>query len=50
VRCRWLLLVNLIIALGHRLAINVPEKDYAQLGTMNSAVAYLSKFSAAKHS
>lgn len=39
--------LNLIIALGHRLGINVPEKDYAQLRTLNSAVAYLAKSAAA---
>jgi acyl carrier protein len=39
--------LNLIIALGHRLGINVPEKDYSKLGTLNSAVAYLIKFTAA---
>ena len=41
--------LNLIIALGHRLGINLPEKDYAQLRTLNSAVAYLTKFTAAGH-
>ena len=41
--------LNLIIALGHRLGINVPEKDYAQLRTLNSAVAYLTRFTAASH-
>ncbi|MEZ5830526.1 MAG: acyl carrier protein [Dongiaceae bacterium] len=35
--------LNLIIALGQRLGINVPEKDYSRLGTVNSAVAYLTK-------
>lgn len=35
--------LNLIIALGHRLGVNVPEKDYSQLGTLNSAVAYLTQ-------
>ena len=39
--------LNLIIALGHRLGINVPEKDYAQLRTLKSAVAYLAKSAAA---
>lgn len=39
--------LNLIIALGHRLGVNVPEKDYAQLRTLNSAVAYLTKCTAA---
>lgn len=40
--------LNLIIALGHRLGVNVPEKDYAQLGTLNSAVAYLTRFTVAR--
>ena len=39
--------LNLIIALGHRLGINVPEKDYSKLRTLNSAVAYLTKPAAA---
>jgi acyl carrier protein len=38
--------LNLIIALGHRLGINVPEKDYAKLGRLNDAVDYLSAFPA----
>lgn len=40
--------LNLVIALGRRLGINVPEKDYAQLRTLNSAVAYLIKLAAAR--
>lgn len=40
--------LNLVIALGRRLGINVPEKDYAQLRTLNSAVAYLTKLAAAR--
>lgn len=39
--------LNLIIALGHRLGVNVPEKDYAQLGTLAGAVDYLAKLPAA---
>lgn len=39
--------LNLVIALGHRLAVNVPEKDYAQLATLTTAVAYLTKSVAA---
>lgn len=35
--------LNLIIALGHRLGVNVPEKDYGRLGTLASAVDYLAK-------
>lgn len=35
--------LNLIIALGHRLGVNVSERDYSQLGTLNSAVAYLTQ-------
>ena len=35
--------LNLIIALGHRLGVNVPEKDYARLGTLTGAVDYLAK-------
>lgn len=38
--------LNLIIALVHRLGINVPEKDYSQLRTLSSAVAYLTKSAA----
>jgi len=35
--------LNLIIALGHRLGVNVPEKDYRRLVTLASAVDYLAK-------
>ena len=35
--------LNLIIALGHRLGVNVPEKDYGRLVTLSSAVDYLAK-------
>ena len=38
--------LNLIIALGHRLGINVPEKDYGRLSTLTGAVDYLAKVSA----
>ncbi|MBL8709659.1 MAG: acyl carrier protein [Rhodospirillaceae bacterium] len=33
--------LNLIIAIGKRLKIEVPEKDYARLGTLSGAVSYL---------
>lgn len=33
--------LNLLIALGHRLGIQVPEKDYPKLATLRLAVAYL---------
>jgi acyl carrier protein len=39
--------LNLIIALGRRLGVNVPEKDYSRLGTLNSAVDYLTRLTAA---
>jgi len=35
--------LNLIIALGHRLGVNVPEQDYARLVTVNGAMEYLAK-------
>lgn len=38
--------LNLIIALGHRLGVNVPEKDYARLGSLTGAVDYLAKLAA----
>lgn len=33
--------LNLLIALGARLGIQVPEKDYAKLATLRLAVEYL---------
>jgi acyl carrier protein len=39
--------LNLVIALGRRLGVNVPEKDYSQLGKLNSAVDYLTRLIAA---
>lgn len=33
--------LNLLIALGHRLGVQVPEKDYPKLATLRLAVAYL---------
>jgi acyl carrier protein len=33
--------LNLVIALGRRLGVNVPEKDYGRLGTVSGAVDYL---------
>lgn len=39
----WL---NVIIGLGTRLGIDVPERDYAQLVTLDSAAAYLVRRSA----
>jgi acyl carrier protein len=38
--------LNLIIALGQRLGVNVPEKDYARLGTLTGAADYLAKLTA----
>lgn len=35
--------LNLITALHQRLGIAVPDADYAELRTLNGAVAYLSK-------
>jgi acyl carrier protein len=34
--------LNMITAVGERLGIDVPEKDYPQMRTLESAVAYLS--------
>lgn len=34
--------LNLIIAIGKRLEIDVPEQDYARLGTVSGAIGYLS--------
>ena len=33
--------LNLVIALGHRLGVAVPEKDYAKLASLRLAVDYL---------
>lgn len=33
--------LNLLIALGHRLGVQVPEKDYPKLATLRHAVEYL---------
>jgi acyl carrier protein len=33
--------LNLIIAIGSRLKVQVPEKDYGRLGTLQGAVDYL---------
>lgn len=33
--------LNLLIALGNRLGIQVPEKDYGRLATLRLAVEYL---------
>ena len=38
--------LNLIIAIGRRLKLEVPEKDYARLGTLDGAVSYLADLSA----
>lgn len=35
--------LNFIIALHEKLGVNVPEKDYPQLLTLNGAVAYLAR-------
>lgn len=35
--------LNFLAALHERLGINVPERDYAKLLTVNGAVAYLEK-------
>ena len=40
----WL---NVIIRLSEALGFDIPEKDYAQLVTLDSAVEYLSRRSAA---
>jgi acyl carrier protein len=40
--------LNLVIALGERLKIEIPETDYSNLATLRQAVAYLAqKLSAA---
>lgn len=33
--------LNLVIALGRRLGVNVPEQDYSHLATLRGAVEYL---------
>jgi acyl carrier protein len=33
--------LNLIVAVAERTGVEVPERDYPQLGTLNGAVAYL---------
>lgn len=33
--------LNLVIALGKRLDVQIPEKDYAKLATVDNAIAYL---------
>lgn len=33
--------LNLIIALGKRLDVQIPERDYAKLATIDDATAYL---------
>ena len=33
--------LNLIVAVGERTGIEVPERDYPQLATLNDAIAYL---------
>ena len=38
--------LNLMIAVGQRLGVNVPEKDYARLGTLAGATDYLAKLTA----
>jgi acyl carrier protein len=35
--------LNLITAIHKRLGIDIPEAEYAQLGSLNAAVAYLAK-------
>jgi acyl carrier protein len=35
--------LNFLAALHERLGVNVPERDYAKLLTVNGAVAYLEK-------
>ena len=35
--------LNVIIALHERLGIDIPESDYARLGTLNSMIEYLTR-------
>jgi len=35
--------LNVIVRLHEVLAIDIPEEDYAQLATLNSALAYLAR-------
>lgn len=39
--------LNLVVAVGERLNVQVPEKDYARLGTITGAIAYLAGLSGA---
>lgn len=39
--------LNLVIAIGARLNVQVPEKDYARLATIEGAIAYLATHSQA---
>lgn len=39
--------LNLIIAIGARLNVQVPEKDYARLATIQGAITYLATHSQA---
>jgi acyl carrier protein len=36
----WL---NFLVALHERLKVEIPESDYARLGTLDQTVAYLAK-------
>lgn len=43
-------LLNFIIAIHHRLGVNIPELDYPKLVTIDGAVAYITKhLGTAKH-
>ena len=42
--------INFVIAVHHRLGVNIPELDYPKLMTLDSAVAYLKHKLAAKRS
>lgn len=35
--------LNVVIALHEKLGVDIPEKDYARLFTLNGAVAYLAE-------
>jgi acyl carrier protein len=34
-------LLNFVVAVDHELAVDIPESDYGQLGTLDGFVAYL---------
>ena len=42
--------LNFVIAVHHRLGVNIPELDYPKLMTLDSAAAYLKHKLAAKRS